>query len=429
VATFVKAIPLIGSLSVQQYVLENGLQIAVVEDPTAPIFTYQTWFRVGSADEKPGHQGLAHLFEHMMFRKTKKREMGEWERQVNINGGTGINAYTSRDQTVYFFTFPNDKLDLAAELEADRMTNLMIEQKMFETEKGAVLTERNRGLDSPERYLWEELYKLTYVRHTYRYSIIGEEDSIKSFSVEEAQNFYQTYYAPNNALIIVVGDVKTIEVVNTIERHYSGFRSRSTNDVKRLSEPAQREDRKNSVTHKRAQQTMIAKTWHIPSFSHEDYVPLVMLGRILAVGKTSPLQERLVNQAKTTSAYADAFIGKDVGTFEFYAQLADTTSFDEVEKIVVEEIEKCSLGQISDDQLSISKNTLLKDYYQSIASPSSLARLLGESFINVDDMSYSIRLLPQFESIIKEAIARVARQYILNAKSTTMYLSPEKQPC
>ncbi len=136
-------ISLLGNLAINQYQLVNGLLVAIVVDPTTPIFTYQTWFNVGSADEPAGRQGLAHLFEHMMFRKTASRGMGEFERIVNNNGGTGINAYTSRDQTVYFFTFPNDKVGLAADLESDRMANLVIDGEMFETEKGAVITEKN----------------------------------------------------------------------------------------------------------------------------------------------------------------------------------------------------------------------------------------------------------------------------------------------
>src|SRR6266852_3863354 len=143
-------INLIGSLEVQRFQLENGLQVALVVDPSTPIFTYQTWFRTGSADEPAGRQGLAHLFEHMMFRKTTRRDMGEFDRMVNVNGGSDLNAYTSRDQTVYHFTFPNDKLELAADLEADRMANLVIDEEMFETEKGAVLSEKQRTLDEPD---------------------------------------------------------------------------------------------------------------------------------------------------------------------------------------------------------------------------------------------------------------------------------------
>jgi zinc protease len=187
-------IPLLGNLEIHRYELENGLNVAIVVDQTTPIFTYQTWFKVGSADEPASRQGLAHLFEHMMFRQTSKRAMGEFERIVNQNGGTGINAYTSRDQTVYFFTFPSDKLELAVDLESDRMENLLIEETMFQTEKGAVVTEKNRGLDDPNRLLWETVYERAYVEHNYRYSTIGTIESIMGFTAEEARRFYKSYY-------------------------------------------------------------------------------------------------------------------------------------------------------------------------------------------------------------------------------------------
>ncbi len=219
-------IRLLGNLNIERYTLKNGLQIAIVVDPSTPIFTYQTWFKTGSADEPAGRQGLAHLFEHMMFRKTTTRAMGEFDRQVNINGGTDLNAYTSRDQTVYYFTFPNDKLELAADLEADRMTHLVIDEAMFETEKGAVLTEKQRGLDDPVRYLWEEVYKLAYTQHNYKYSTIGETRTIQNFTVDEARTFYTNFYSPNNALIIVVGDVDPQKVMAAIDKNYGSIPSR-----------------------------------------------------------------------------------------------------------------------------------------------------------------------------------------------------------
>ncbi len=425
-AKHIDTIPLIGSLNVQHFLLDNGLNVAIAEDSTTPIFTYQTWFRAGSADEIPGKQGLAHLFEHMMFRKTSRRDMGEWERHVNINGGTNINAYTSRDQTVYFFTFPNEKLQLAADLESDRMSNLVIETEMFETEKGAVLTERNRGLDNPGRFLWEELYKVTYKNHPYRYSIIGEEQSIREFTVNQAQEFYKTYYSPNNALIIVVGDVHSDQALSAIEHHYCEINQHSAAFPIRTEENPLLKDETIHVTHKRAQQKMIAKAWHISAYKQSDYVALAMLGRILSAGKSSLLQEKLVNKAKTINVYADAFAGKDCGTFEFYAQLHPNSTFEEIESIVRDEIERCASGDVTDEQLAIAKNGLLKDYYQSITSPSALARILGDSFIFADDLGFSMKQLPLYEQITKNEISRVARKYISNAYSATVYLTPEQ---
>mgnify|MGYP000022253449 CR=1 FL=1 len=420
-----KNIPLLGNLNIQHHQLQNGLQLAIVVDTTTPIFTYQTWFKVGSADERAGKQGLAHLFEHMMFRTTSNRKMGEWEKEVNEHGGTGINAYTSRDQTVYHFTFPNEKFSLAAELESDRMHNLIIEPEMFETEKGAVLTERNRGLDEPVRYLWEELYKTAYAEHNYKYSIIGEEESIKNFSVEEAKNFYQKYYSPNNALIIVVGDVEPNSIIKIIEEHYGKISPQKISERPTKKEPPQQEHRFRKIHHPKATQRMLAKAWHIPNMLHQDYPAFSMVGRLLTSGKTSLLQERLVNRAKVTSLYADAFVGKDMGTFEFFVQLSEKETFEEIEKIFFDALHELANGKITDEQFRIAKNTLQKDFYHAIVSPSTLARVIGDSFIYANDLSYQIKVVEKMEHLAKKDIQKVVQHYLIDGKSTTLHLTPQ----
>ncbi len=421
----INTIPLLGNLTAQQFQLTNGLHVAIVVDATTPIFSYQTWYRVGSADEKPGYQGLAHLFEHMMFRKTSRREMGEWEREVNAHGGTGINAYTSRDQTVYFFTFPKEQFVRAADLEADRMANLVIEQEMFETEKGAVLTERNRGLDEPTRFLWEEMYKLSYTQHPYRYSIIGEEESIKSFSVEEARAFYQQYYSSNNALIIVVGDVVPEMVMETIASQYGNFPERAHHSRSITSEPLQLENYSRIVHHRKATQEMLAKAWHIPNMLHEDYPALAMIGKLLTSGKTSLLLERLVNNGKTTSIFADVYIGRDLGTFEFFAQIAHEESSESIEKIFLDSLKELAEGNISEEQIQIVKNNIEKDFYHSITSPSGLARMLGDSFVCAGDIAHEIQMMEKIQHTTRADVQRVVKRYLLEGKSATISLLPE----
>jgi zinc protease len=423
----INEIKLLGNLSIKQYELNNGLQVAIVVDKTTPIFTYQTWFKTGSADEPANHQGLAHLFEHMMFRKTSKRDMGEFDRLVNANGGTGLNAYTSRDQTVYFFTFPNDKLELAADLESDRMVDLVIDSTMFETEKGAVLTEKNRGLDDPTRYLWDEVYKLAYTKHNYKYSTIGEIESIKSFTVQEARDFYTNYYAPNNALIIVVGDVDLDNVMTTIVKHYGVLQPHNAKKRDVTTEPQQLEERSTVLTHPKATQSMLAKVWHIPNMLDSDYPALAMVGRLLTSGKTAILTELLVNKAKVTDLASEAYVSKDLGTFEFFVQLADGITFDEVEQIFHDAVKELAEGKISDDQIQIVKNNLLKEIYRSSTSPSSLAQKLGDGFINTNDMSFQIKVTDRIESVTKEDIRRVITKYILDGKATTVKLNPEKK--
>ncbi len=420
-------IKLLGNLTIEHYELPNGLQAAIVVDRTTPIFSYQTWFKTGSADEPAGHQGLAHLFEHMMFRKTTNHEMGDFDRLVNSNGGTGLNAYTSRDQTVYFFTFPKDKINLATELESDRMSNLVIDSAMFETEKGAVLTERNRGLDDPSRFLWEEMYNLAYTKHNYKYSTIGEAETIKNFTVDEARDFYHNFYAPNNALIIVVGDVQPETVMASIAARYGTLKPSEPKKRDVTAEPPQTEDRTAAITHPKARTAMLAKVWHIPNMEHPDYPALAVAGRLLTSGKSALLNERLLNTAKVTVVAAEAYISKDEGTFEFFAQLANGESFEDVEEIFRQSINELADGTISDDQIHIVKNNLQREIYQAATTPAALARLLGDGFINANDFSFQIKALDRIGAVTKDDVRRAVAHYILHGKSTTVQLMPEKK--
>ena len=420
-------IALLGNLAINRYQLANGLLIAIVVDTTTPIFTYQTWFNVGSADEPAGRQGLAHLFEHMMFRKTATRGMGEFERIVNNNGGTGINAYTSRDQTVYFFTFPNDKVELATDLESDRMANLVVDDEMFETEKGAVLTEKNRGLDDPNRLLWETVYALAYTEHNYRYSTIGEIASIENFTVKEAQTFYAHNYSPNNSLIIVVGDVDPDAVIQTIDEKYGILKPSVVDKRAVTSEPAQRKSREATIMHPKATRRMLAKAWHIPNMLHSDYPALAAVGKLLTSGKSAVLNERLLNTAKATEVFSDAYLSRDVGTFELFVQCADGESFESIESIFYSAVGELAEGKISDEQMEIVKNHLKRDLYRAVTAPAQLARLLGDSFICTGDLSYQINAMKRIEDVQGRDIQRVVRQYLLDGKATTVKLIPEKE--
>jgi zinc protease len=420
-------IPLLGNLAVKQFSLDNGLRVAIVVDTTTPIFTYQTWFKVGSADEPAGRQGLAHLFEHMMFRKTSHYEMGEFERIVNNNGGTGINAYTSRDQTVYFFTFPNDKLEIATDLEADRMTNLLIDAEMFETEKGAVITEKNRGLDDPGRYLWEEVYKLAYTKHNYRYSTIGEVQSIRNFTVEDARSFYKNYYSPNNSLIIVAGDVEPEAVMKSIVEKYGSFQPSLLQARDITDEPRQLDERASIVTHPKATSRMLVKLWHVPNILHPDYPALATVGRLLSSGKSAILHERILNKAKATEVFSDVYMSRDLGTFELFVQISAPETFEEIETIFSEAVVELANGKISEEQVSIVKNNLQREVYQAVTVPARLARLLGDSFIYTGDLSYQIKTIGEIEKVRTEDVQRVIKEYLLEGKSTTVKLLPEKE--
>jgi predicted Zn-dependent peptidase len=271
------------------------------------------------------------------------------------------------------------------------------------------------------------VYKLAYSKHNYKYSTIGETESIKKFSVEEARDFYRNFYQPNNALIIVVGDVTPDNVMSVIVSKYGNLTTHETKQRDVTTEPRQQEDRSMTLTHAKATQPMMGKVWHTPNTLDPDYPALAMLGKLLTSGKTALLQERLVNKAMVTELFADVYVCKDLGSFEFFAQLSDGVTFEEIEHVFHTTVSELAGGAISDDQIQIVKNNLLKETYQAATTPASLAQKLGDGFINANDLAFPIKVVERIENVTKEDIRRVVTRYILNGKSTTVKLTPETQ--
>jgi zinc protease len=298
---------------------------------------------------------------------------------------------------------------------------------MFETEKGAVITEKNRGLDDPGRYLWEEVYKLAYTKHNYRYSTIGEVQSIRNFTVEDARSFYKNYYSPNNALIIVAGDVEPEAVMKSIVEKYGSFQPSLPQARDVTDEPRQLDERASIVTHPKATSRMLVKLWHVPNILHPDYPALATIGRLLASGKSAILHERILNKAKATEVFSDAYMSRDLGTFELFVQISAEETFEEIETIFSEAIVELANGKISGEQVSIVKNNLQREVYQAVTVPARLARLLGDSFIYTGDLSYQIKTIGEIEKVRTEDVQRVIKEYLLEGKSTTVKLLPEKE--
>jgi zinc protease len=201
------ALPFIGGFEVHRYVLDNGLKLMIVEDHSSPTFAYHTWFRVGSRDEKVKYTGLAHLFEHMMFKGTTVHPPGEFDRLLERAGAEGENAFTSHDYTAYVQEMPKSELDLIVRLEADRMVNLVVDEKSFKTETEVVQNERRfRTENSPDGTLTQILFETAFTKHSYHWPVIGYQEDLERMSAQDAFSFYKTFYNPNNAVVVVVGE-------------------------------------------------------------------------------------------------------------------------------------------------------------------------------------------------------------------------------
>lgn len=298
--THVESFPLAGKIEVQRFRLENGLKVLIVEDHSSPTFAYQTWFHVGSKNEKKGKTGLAHLFEHMMFKETAHLKDGEFDRMLEQAGAEGENAFTSRDFTAYVQEMPASQLDLIARLEADRMVNLKVDGQALKTETAVVQNERRfRNENSPDGTMYQEIFGLAFDKHPYHWPVIGYQADLDSMTPEDALSFYRTFYSPNHATIIVAGDVKASQVIDTIRKYYG--------DLKAQAEPERPSPDDVAITTPRlktmklniqVQKLMMA--YRIPGASNADRSALNVLRGVLTGGKSSRLARALINAGVVT---------------------------------------------------------------------------------------------------------------------------------
>ena len=290
------------------FTLDNGLEVVVIENHRAPVVTHMVWYKVGAADEPPGKSGIAHFLEHLMFKGTEQRGPGEFSEIIARNGGRE-NAFTSQDYTGYFQTITADRLALMMELEADRMTGLVLTDEIIQPERQVVIEERRSRTDSsPRARLSEQVTAATYSNHPYRLPVIGWEHEIRALKREEIIDFYQTWYAPNNAVVVVSGDITPEQVRKLAETHYGPIPAKELPPRIRPSEPPHHAPREVVLRDARVDQPGWSRRWLAPSYvagDKEHAYALVILAEIIGGGSSSRLYSSLViDQALAVSAGA-----------------------------------------------------------------------------------------------------------------------------
>ena len=328
----------------RETVLDNGMRIVVVENHRAPVVTQMVWYKVGAMDEPPGQSGIAHFLEHLMFKGTDSLEPGEFSAIVARNGGQE-NAFTSQDYTADYQSVASDRLDLVMELEADRMVNLNIAEGHFEPEKRVVLEERRQRVDSePASILSEQVSASLYRNHPYRNPVIGWAHEIESLSIDDAVDFYRTYYAPNNAILVVSGDVDANEVFAMAEKYFGVLDPSEIPERPDFREPPMTVETQVVYRDPRVRQPSVtirklAPSWNTIEDRSETYA-LDVLSQIIGGGSTSTFYRSLVIDrgiAVNAGGWYDGD-GRGPGTIGFYISPADGVSLDEAEAALREEI-------------------------------------------------------------------------------------------
>jgi zinc protease len=402
-----------GAEGITSRTLPNGLQIVVWPDHDIPNVAMYTWYRVGSRNERPGITGISHFFEHMMFNGTKTRPPGEFDRVMEANGGSN-NAYTSSDVTVYQNWFPRTALELIFDLEADRMRNLDFDPKAVESERGVIQSERRAGVDNDNfGMLVEQMQATAYVAHPYQIPTIGWPSDIAAWTVEDLQAYYQQYYAPNNAVMFVVGDVKAEEVFTLAERHLATLAAQPAPEPVKTREPPQLGERRLRIE-REAQTPLVAMAWHTFAAPDRESRVMEVVLSILGDGDSSRLHQRLVEQEQA-AVELGTFLeqGFDPGLAWFYAIVPPGGDPARVEQLVDEELARLAREGPTPAELDKARNQALAGFWRGLETISGKAQALGEYQVFHGDYRKLFDAPAQYEGItaedVKQAVATVLR--------------------
>jgi zinc protease len=420
------SIPVTIFASVKEYKLNNDLKVLIIENRKAPVATFQVWYRVGSKDEPAGKSGLSHLLEHMMFKGTPKYGSQIFSKIVQKNGGED-NAYTTEDYTIYFQIFPSDSIMLSIDFEADRMQNLKLGQKEVLSERSVVMEERRlEDEDDLQNSLFEEVVASSFKVHPYRRPVIGWMSDINSIERDDLLNYYKACYSPDNAVIIIAGDVSAEEMMEKIKNSFGAIPSGPPKKKISFLEPEQRGE-KRVFLKREAELPHLLIAYHTPSFPYEDSYALDVLSQILSKGKSSRLYKSLVYEKKIAvdiSADYDGF-NKDPYLFFFSATASPGKDIKEVEDTLYAEIEKIKKEAPSELEVQKAINQIESSFIMEQDSIDTEAMKYG-TFEMLGDWRLFDKYLDSIKKVTPEDVVRVAKKYLNEDNRTVGILVPTK---
>jgi len=414
-------------MKVTETVLPNGLKILLKEEHKSPVVTFQVWYRVGARNERLGKTGMSHLLEHMMFKGSKNYGPKQFSQVVQRNGGND-NAFTSKDYTAYFENFAADRLEIAMDLESDRMQNLLLDPKEFLSERDVVKEERRmRYEDDPTQTMVEQMMATAFSAHPYQWPVIGWMADIGNITRDDLEKHYRTYYAPNNATIVVVGDFDRSKTLALVEKYFGSIPRGPEVPKVGAVEPKQLGEKRVKVKQE-AELPAIYAGYKVPNLTSADSHALNVLQGILSSGKSSRLYRSLVYD-KQIALYAGGDyddVSTDPNLFYIYAGVMPGKSEDEVERAIYVEIDRFKKEPVSDEELQKAKNQAEASFIMSQDSMFYQAMLLGQ-YETVANWKLLGAYLEGIRAVKKEDIERVARLYFTEDNRTVGILVPVKK--
>jgi len=404
--------------------LDNGLKIVAIplKNGTNVIST-DIFYDVGSRDEVMGKSGIAHMLEHLNFKSTKNLKAGEFDTIVKGFFGGVNNASTGFDFTHYYIKSSTKNMSKSLELYADLMENLTLKDEEFQPERDVVAEERRWRTDnSPMGYLYFKLFNNVFTYHPYHWTPIGFMDDIQNWSINDIKDFHSTYYQPKNAIILVTGDIDKDTVFNEATKYFKDIKNTKEIPEKIHTVEPKQDGEKRVVIHKDSQVEMLAITYHIPDFNHKDQVALSALSELLSSGKSSRLNELLIDKKQlSNSVYAYNMELKDPGVYLFMAMCNPGVEATDVEKEILSVIEDIKNGKIKQKELDKIKINTKADFIFSLESSTSVANLYG-SYLIRGNMKPLLNYENDINKLKLQDIIDVAKKYLNTNNSTTVIL-------
>jgi zinc protease len=413
---------------VLRYALGNGLTILLLRDRSAPVAAYYTWFGVGSRHEKEGKTGLAHLFEHLMFNETEKHKAGEFDKKLE-EAGAESNAATWVDWTYYHEALPKERLPLAVSLEAERMASLVLREPQVKSEKEVVANERRYRVDDDvEGAANELLYKTAFTKHPYRWPTIGWMADIQGFTPEDCERFYRTYYAPNNAVVVVVGDFVEERLLSLMQKAYGLIPRAVIPPDDSEPEPPQLEPRELTIA-KPTPTEKIMTGHHGPALGDADHVALTVLNEVLFGGRASRLYRALVIESETCIEVRGwVSTTRDAGLYEMSATAREGKTTGDILAILDRELARTMTELVTEDELTRAKAKLELSLLQSLETMSGKAEQIGFYETVLGDPAAAFRRLEGYRRATSSDLRKAARRYLSNGGRTLIRIVPDKGP-
>ena len=406
--------------------LKNGLRVIISEDHTAPVFGIAVNYDVGSRNERKGRTGFAHLFEHMMFKGSENVGPGEHPYLMFMYGGS-MNGTTNKDRTIYYEVMPANQLDLALFLEADRMRSLEITKDNLENQRNAVQEERRLGVDNqPYGKTFETIDELAYDNFAYEHSVIGSMADLSAATVEDVSAFFKTYYAPNNAVVAIVGDVDTKATLEKVRKYFEGIPSQPAPPPVDVTEPKQTAERRTTIEDALARLPRLDLAYKIPPAGSSDSDALSVLATVLSGGRSSRLYEGIVRQKQLASSVsAGAGQGRGPGLFRFTGMPLPGKTPAELEAAIEEEIAKIQSTPIADWELQKARNSARASFIGGLQSALNRATQLAENAIAFDDPGRINTRADAIATVTAADVQRVAKEYLVKTNRTVVVTMPK----